>query len=162
VRGLLDIHNAGKVHKDLHPGNILFNGVNAPFISDLGVIRPAHNEGVMPYMAPEVLQENQYTKAADIYSFGIIMNEFISEEISYNDIFHDDHLVLDICKGRRPKISGSTPKILADLIEKCWDDKADNRPTAKELHQILNKLNDEKYVESSEIYSQIEKIKNIN
>ena len=33
--------------------------------------------GVLPFMAPEVLRGYQYTKAADIYSFGIIMNELI-------------------------------------------------------------------------------------
>ena len=109
VRGLLDIHNAGKVHKDFHPGNILFNGVNSPFISDLGVCRQAHDEGVMPYMAPEILQGNQYTKAADIYSFGIMMNEFLSEETPYNDISHDHFLAVKICKGLRPKISEVTP-----------------------------------------------------
>ncbi|PKC59186.1 hypothetical protein RhiirA1_469828 [Rhizophagus irregularis] len=31
----------------------------------------------------------QYTKEADIYSFGIIMNEFMTEEIPYNNITHD-------------------------------------------------------------------------
>ena len=87
ARGLLDIHNAGKVHKDFHSGNILFD--NGPYISDLGMCQPANNEGqsavkkegvygVLPYMAPEVLCGHQYTKAADIYSFGIIMNEIMS------------------------------------------------------------------------------------
>jgi serine/threonine protein kinase len=36
--------------------------------------------GILPYMAPEVLRGHQYTKAADIYSFGIVMNEFLSEK----------------------------------------------------------------------------------
>src|SRR5437762_9179490 len=82
ARGLLDIHNAGKVHKDFHSGNILF-GKN-PYISDLGMCQPANSEaqsegvyGVLPYMAPEVLCGHQYTKAADIYSFGIVMNELM-------------------------------------------------------------------------------------
>ena len=38
--GLLDIHNAGMVHKDLHSGNLLFSGNNVkpyPLISDLGM-----------------------------------------------------------------------------------------------------------------------------
>ncbi|CAB4444208.1 unnamed protein product [Rhizophagus irregularis] len=88
--GLLDIHNAEKVHKDFHSGNILFK--NVPYISDLGMCQPANIKqtvgiyGVLPYMAPEVLRGQQYTKAADIYSFGIIMNEFLSEEIPFNDI----------------------------------------------------------------------------
>ena len=88
-------------------------------------------------MAPEVLHEYEYTKAADIYSFGITMNEYISEETPYNDISHDHILAVKICRGLRPKISEDTPKLLAGLIMKCWDAKAENRPTAKELHQIL-------------------------
>jgi serine/threonine protein kinase len=61
ARGLLGIHDSGKVHQDFHSRNILFNYV--PFISDLGMCQPANNEeklakkegvyGVLPYMAPE-------------------------------------------------------------------------------------------------------------
>ncbi|CAB4438283.1 unnamed protein product [Rhizophagus irregularis] len=93
-----DIHNAGKVHKDFHSGNILLDN-SYPFVSDLGMCRPANIKksvkeegiyGVLPYMAPEVLCGYQYTKAADIYSFGIIMNEFLSEEFPFiNNIPHD-------------------------------------------------------------------------
>ena len=85
--GLLDIHNAGKIHKDLHSGNVLFlnsyNGIGL-MISDLGMCQPADIKdekgvyGVLPYVAPEVLRGSQYTKEADIYSFGIVMNEFMS------------------------------------------------------------------------------------
>src|SRR3954453_7600393 len=63
-------------------------------------------------MLPEVLRGYQYTKAADIYSFGIVMNEFLSEEIPYNDVSHNHILAVQIC-------SEDTPKLLADLIMKC-------------------------------------------
>ena len=159
IRGLLDIHNAGKVHKDFHSGNILFYD-NSLYISDLGMCQPANNEeksegiyGVLPYMAPEVLCGCQYTKAADIYSFGIIMNEFLSEEIPYNDISHDHILAVKICKGLRPKISEDVPKLLTNLIMKCWNVKAENRPTAKELYQSFKKWYDWDY--NSEIYFQV-------
>src|SRR6266542_1041306 len=93
------------------------------YISDLGMCQLANknNEqlvkkggiyGVLPYMAPEVLCGYQYTKAADIYSFGIIMNEFISEETPYNNIPHDHALTIKICKGIRPKISQDKTKLL--------------------------------------------------
>ena len=148
AKGLLDIHNAEKVHRDFHSGNILLViSDSITFISDLGLCQPANNEkkkgvyGVLPYVAPEVLRGSQYTKAADIYSFGIIMNELMSEEIPYNDVPHDQILTFGICKGLRPKISEDTPKLLADMIMKCWDAKVENRPTVKELHQILNKWN---------------------
>ncbi|GBB97402.1 hypothetical protein RclHR1_02990003 [Rhizophagus clarus] len=165
ARGLLDIHNAGKVHKDFHSGNILYDE-DYPYISDLGMCQPANNEqtvkeeriyGVLPFMAPEVLRGHQYTKAADIYSFGIMMNEFLSEEIPFNDIPHDEFLAIKICKGLRPKISEDIPKLLADLIIKCWDAEIKNRPTTKVLYQLLEKWCKEvRKSKSSEIYSQVE------
>ncbi|EXX51580.1 Bck1p [Rhizophagus irregularis DAOM 197198w] len=167
IDGLLAIHDAGKVHKDFHSGNILFYNENVLAISDLGMCQPVDDNeqkgvfGVIPYMAPEVLRGYQYTKAADIYSFGIMMNELMSEDIPHNDIPHDHLLVVKICKGLRPKISEDTPKLIADLIIKCWNAKAENRPTAKELRQILFKYLDNIDVESSEIYCQIEECEKI-
>ncbi|POG59386.1 hypothetical protein GLOIN_2v1722369 [Rhizophagus irregularis DAOM 181602=DAOM 197198] len=77
-----------------------------------------------------------------------MMNEFISEETPYNNIPHNHALSIKICKGLRPNIFKYTPKLLADLITKCWDAKADNRPTAKELYQTLNKWKNNKYDDS--------------
>ena len=185
ANGLLDIHNAEKVHKDFHSGNILLRESKYTYnacISDLGMSQPANKSkeqlvkeegiyGVLPYMAPEVSRGYQYKKAADIYSFGIIMNEFISEETPYNDIPHDHVLAIKICKGLRPKISNDTPKLLADLIMKCWDAKPENRPSAKDLYQILqkwyyeirnNEYSDIEYNEDSEIYSQIKECNKIS
>ncbi|PKC04642.1 kinase-like protein [Rhizophagus irregularis] len=167
ARGLLDIHIVEKVHKDFHSGNILESG--GMFISDLGMCQPANKKpvkeegiyGVLPYMAPEVLRGYQYTKAADIYSFGIIMNEFFSEEIPYGDTSHDEFLAVKICKGQRPKISEDVPKLLADLIVKCWDAEIENRPTAKELYQTLKKYYIERDNENSELYSQLKECNEI-
>ncbi|POG82356.1 kinase-like domain-containing protein [Rhizophagus irregularis DAOM 181602=DAOM 197198] len=169
-RGLLDIHNAGKVHKDFHSGNILFF-YNTPFISDLGMCQSANNKqstkeegiyGVLPYMAPEVIRGYQYTKAADIYSFGILMNEFLSEEIPFNDIPHNEFLAVKICEGLRPKISKDIPKLFADLIMKCWNAEVKNRPSTKELYQVLNKWKDEVKDKNTELYSQIKECDKIS
>ncbi|UZO01610.1 uncharacterized protein OCT59_020122 [Rhizophagus irregularis] len=84
------------------------------------------------------------------------MNEFLSEEIPFNDIPHDESLAVKICKGFRPKILEDTPKFLKDLIIKCWDDKIENRPTIDELYQLLKKWNDDiKGNKDNEICSQI-------
>ena len=63
--------------------------------------------------------------------------------------------LLKYVKDLGQKFLEDTPKLLADLIMRCWDAKAENRPTAKELAQILIKLDNEIYDENSEIYSQI-------
>ncbi|GES90480.1 kinase-like domain-containing protein [Rhizophagus clarus] len=166
--GLLNIHSAGRVHKDFHSGNILYGSFGHPHISDLGMCQPANidnesnNEGsygVLPYMAPEVLRGHPYEKASDIYSFGIVMNELMSEEIPYSNEPHDHTLAIKVCKGYRPKISEDTPKLIADLINKCWDTNPENRPTGKELYQTLKKWKIEMYDNNSEIKSQIKKCK---
>jgi hypothetical protein len=94
------------------------------------------------------------------------MNEFLSEKIPYNNLPHDEFLAIKICKGFRPKISKDVPKLLADLITRCWDAESKNRPIAKELYQILKKWDDEirissdsennEYSQHSEICYQIE------
>ncbi|RHZ75199.1 hypothetical protein Glove_217g115 [Diversispora epigaea] len=72
------------VHQDFHPGNISYDFKNNNmYISDFGLSKliganPNNPEkknlfGVLPYIAPEVLSgDEEYTKAADVYSFGII------------------------------------------------------------------------------------------
>src|SRR6266498_1775557 len=87
--GLKSIHDKGLIHKDFHSGNIL-SAYNQCYITDLGLSRPVKEEnngrkiyGVLPYMAPEVLRGKQYTQAADIYSFRIVIYELILGILPY-------------------------------------------------------------------------------
>ncbi|RGB37527.1 kinase-like domain-containing protein, partial [Rhizophagus diaphanus] len=82
--GLENIHYSDIIHRDLHSGNIFFTKYNA-YIGDLGISKSAtestdnnENYGIIPYMAPEIFQGQKYTKASDIYSFGMIMWEFMT------------------------------------------------------------------------------------
>ncbi len=78
------LHCLEYCHKDIHSGNILQDG-NLLYLSDFGLSRPADEQksddkiyGVLPYIAPEVLNGEPYTKASDIYSFGVVMSELSS------------------------------------------------------------------------------------
>src|SRR6266487_2334093 len=113
--GLEHIHKMEIIHRDLHVGNILCTiGIYAnTYITDMGLCKPADYNasentkksiyGVLPYMAPEILRRQNYTKAADIYSFGIIMYETISGLPLYHDVSHDKILAIRICQGFRPR-----------------------------------------------------------
>src|SRR5581483_9137156 len=148
ARALSTLHKHNLVHGDLHSGNILLNTDYSldefSYISDFGLSRPADQDiksdevyGVIPYMAPEVLRGKPYTKAADIYSFGIIMWEFTSGVPAFNDVSHDYGLSLAICKGSRPKIVEGTPPEYARLMKRCWDSDPNKRPPTVELFEIL-------------------------
>src|SRR2546421_10114732 len=92
----------------------------------------------MPYMAPEILRHKLYTKASDIYSLGIIINEIISIIPPFNKKPHDHYLALDICCGRRPKMREETPEFLKELIKKCWDANPENRPSSDEIDTSIS------------------------
>ncbi|EXX66198.1 Kic1p [Rhizophagus irregularis DAOM 197198w] len=142
---LLTLHKCNLVHGDFHSGNILLNSRDTNYLSDFGLSRPVNqtinsNEifGVIPYMAPEILRGKPYTKAADIYSFGIIMWEFTSGIPAFNDRSHDFDLSLDICRGLRPKIVEGTLPVYVRLMKRCWDSDPNKRPTTDELVEILS------------------------
>ncbi|RGB30452.1 kinase-like domain-containing protein, partial [Rhizophagus diaphanus] len=138
------LHKCNLAHGDFHSGNILLDDDCSTHLSDFGLSRPVNqtnsNEiyGIIPYIAPEVLRGKPYTKAADIYSFGIIMWELTSGVLAFNDRSHDFILSLEICEGLRPKIvEGTSPKYIR-LMKRCWDSDPNKRPTANELSEILS------------------------
>ncbi|EXX51487.1 uncharacterized protein OCT59_007160 [Rhizophagus irregularis] len=83
--GLERIHGEGKIHGNLHGGNLLIEDEDTSTdarIGDIGLHGPCNNEnkssdqiyGVLPYVAPEVLRGENYSTASDMYSIGIIIN----------------------------------------------------------------------------------------
>ena len=89
-------------------------------------------------MAPEVLRGKPYTPASDIYSFSMIMWEFTSGIIPFNNRAHDDlQLSLSICKGERPEIIEKTPQCYTDLMKKCWNEDPSKRPSSLEVEKII-------------------------
>ena len=58
---------------------------------DYNILENTNNNiyGILPYIAPEILRGQNYTKAADVYSFGIIMYEVFSGLPLYHNVSHD-------------------------------------------------------------------------
>jgi len=133
--GIVDIHGRGRVHHDLHPGN-LFHYQKLLAVADLGLCRPANEKdsdnlcGVIKYAAPEYLRGNPYTQAADVYSIGMIMWLLSSGKQPFFGQEDDFKLVVSICEGKRPEIFEGTPPVYADLMQKCWSTDKYARPTA--------------------------------
>ncbi|KAG9293281.1 hypothetical protein G9A89_010652 [Geosiphon pyriformis] len=148
ISDLKVLHQVGLVHGDLNSGNLLVHGTALSGMKGKKQEAKINHEdttevkkevrGVMPYVAPEVLEGHTYTQAADIYSFGILMWESTSGgERPFCDVPHDAQLAMSICDGLRPKIVEGTPRLFVELMKCCWDPDYLNRPTAEEVFEIL-------------------------
>ncbi len=145
IKGLDNIHQQKLVHCDFHHGNILLEQ-KILSISDLGLCKPVEDfqsskkgeiYGVLPFVAPEILRGKPYISASDIYSFSMIMWEFISGFPPFHDRKYDFLLALNICKGERPEIIENTPQCYIDLMKKCWNEDPLKRPNASEISNTI-------------------------
>ncbi|RHZ85174.1 hypothetical protein Glove_71g130 [Diversispora epigaea] len=168
ARNFTEIHELNIIHQDFHPGNILAHNFDESdlYISDFGLSKLIGKNGenlqkrtvfgVLPYIAPEVLCGEEYTKAADVYSFAITAYQIITGLPPYPNVPHDDELALKICNGLRPKIPFHTPKLITKLIMRSWDAQVIYRPTFDILHKVLKKCVNDYLKYTGEITIQIE------
>jgi serine/threonine protein kinase len=144
IRGLKRLHYANIVHQDYHSGNIFIQGIRGDkcaITGDFGISKSAiessndDNEiyGIIPYVAPEVLRGQKYTKASDIYSFGMIMWELMTGRRPFWDKCHDSDLIIEICDGLRPPIVANAPRDYIELIQECWHPDPNKRPSASDI-----------------------------
>ncbi|CFW93402.1 putative Non-specific protein-tyrosine kinase [endosymbiont DhMRE of Dentiscutata heterogama] len=165
--GLDIIHQQNLIHQDFHSGNVLnSNNLNSS-IADLGLSKPANFQpeksqifGVLPYIAPEVLQGKPYTQASDIYSFGIVAYELLAQAYPYPEL-GDVDLALKVCQGYRPEIDKLLiPRACKDFIRRCWDNDPKKRPNARELKQVVSSWCNEIYEgENTSFYQQYKETK---
>jgi len=103
LRGLLYLHSANVVHRDLKPQNILVNKNCDLKICDFGLARGFGNEEDDPtltdyvvtrwYRAPEVvLLASEYTKSIDVWSVGCILCELIGRKPIFTGKDHLDQI----------------------------------------------------------------------
>lgn len=87
-------HCRGLVHRDVKPGNILFNRANEAMLSDFGIARKFdHNTqvtqlgnilGTARYMSPEQAQgDPDIDGRSDLYSLGVVFFELLAQEPPY-------------------------------------------------------------------------------
>ncbi|CAI2167671.1 6790_t:CDS:1 [Funneliformis geosporum] len=117
------------------------------YIGDLGLSQPAdvssqNNEiyGVIPYIAPEVLNGAKFSKESDIYSLGMVMWELTSGRKPFDYVEHDHNLIYQIIDGKRPDITQDTPDFYSNLMKRCWHPDPSKRPLIAEIKDKFDKF----------------------
>lgn len=138
--GLAAIHDAGIVHRDVSPQNVLRMGDGRLVVSDFGLAIDADQTttsvqgGTVSYMSPEVVRGARATFASDVWSLGMVLHEIVFGEkprwrsaTSFELVPPDtgrtrareEALVLDTCRAcmaalpaRRPRRAGDVAAML--------------------------------------------------
>eukprot|EP01126_Amoeba_proteus_P057417 TRINITY_DN7306_c0_g2_i4.p1 TRINITY_DN7306_c0_g2~~TRINITY_DN7306_c0_g2_i4.p1 ORF type:complete len:110 (-),score=16.63 TRINITY_DN7306_c0_g2_i4:125-454(-) len=95
--------------------------------------------------APEILCGEAHGSPADVFSFGMMIYEFITGNPPFHEIIDDNIFKKELCdKKTRPKLPKSLQPLLYNLIIQSWKNKPTKRPTMETIAAILERLKNNK------------------
>jgi tetratricopeptide (TPR) repeat protein/predicted Ser/Thr protein kinase len=140
-------HNAGVVHRDLKPQNILVDKDGRVYVMDFGVARSLETPGMTQtgalmgtpeYMSPEQAKGLKVDARSDLFSLGIIFYEMLSGVSP----FQADTAMATMFKRTHtsaiPLAKSGVPEALSDIVAKCLEIDPEKRfASAREVAQQL-------------------------
>ncbi|ELP85046.1 protein serine/threonine kinase, putative [Entamoeba invadens IP1] len=154
ARGVEYLHSNGILHRDIKPDNILVvsieddvlaNGKLTDFGSSRNINMMMTNMtftkgiGSPSYMSPEVLHQEKYKKAADVFSFAVTMYECLKwgEAYGTNDFKFPWKIAEFVNDGHRLPKTAEMSEDVYDVVERCWAQDAVQRPSISEVVKML-------------------------
>ena len=149
LEGLIHAFDQGIMHRDLKPGNILFStddegGNITPLLIDFGIASRSEklsthqatvgNVGTSLYTPESTEEEKKFPGARDVYSWGIMAVEFLSNE--------QVRTYADLMRVFEDEIEPNFPQAIGEILGNCISLRAKNRPkNVIELSKILQIAN---------------------
>ncbi|DAZ92450.1 TPA: hypothetical protein N0F65_000234 [Lagenidium giganteum] len=149
ARALMYLHGRPQqiLHRDIRAKNVMLSKTFVPKLGEFGVSRHKVDEtlsggtGSEFWAAPEVLHGTRYSDKADVYSFGVLMNELDTCHMPYQN-YRATMQPLQIIRGILDNsveltFSDKCPSRVVAMARACLSPDPQERPRA---HQVVNQL----------------------
>ena len=139
LTALYAIHQAGIVHRDFKPHNVMM-GPDGPRVIDFGVARALNaagetqNVGTPAYMAPEHFTGGPVGPASDMFAWGTTMVFAATGRPAFGN--DDMAAVMHRILTGEPDL-GDLPEPLRGVVADCLAKEPERRPTAREAQERL-------------------------
>ncbi|KAG2036655.1 kinase-like domain-containing protein [Suillus americanus] len=152
IAGLQYLHANSVIHGDFTGPNVLIHGDGTACVADFGLSLMYSEfisasqaswtstlQGNMRWMAPELLVEREDgsqarpSEQSDMYSFGGIMLQVLTNKVPYYHLTNDVAIILCIAKSQTPSRS-RYPELAEQywqFIEQCWSTDPRDRPSTE-------------------------------
>lgn len=149
------IHNQGLVYRDLKPGNVILEKRGFHYfvkLLDFGLARP-RGEAYLPnesslagtvfYLAPELINGQPADIGSDLYAFGTVLYEMITDRVPFSNIDEQNVLAQHLEEQPAPPshsrndVPPALESIILRLLEK---DPKDRFASAADVHRALEKV----------------------
>ncbi|CAL9069971.1 unnamed protein product [Musa banksii] len=158
ARGINYLHHSSPpiIHRDLKSSNLLVDKNWTVKVGDFGLSRLKHEtylitktgKGTPQWMAPEVLRNEPSDEKSDVYSYGIILWELVTEKIPWDNLNSMQVVAAVGFMNQRLHLPKELDPQWVSIIESCWHSEPKCRPTFQELIERFKDLQRQHAIQS--------------
>ncbi|KAJ7952366.1 Tyrosine kinase [Quillaja saponaria] len=147
AKGMNYLHhrNPPIVHRDLKSSNLLVDRNWTVKVGDFGLSRlkeatfltARSGRGTPQWMAPEVLRNELSNEKSDLFSFGVILWELMTECIPWSSLNSLQVVGVVGFMDRRLDLPEGLDPHVASIIHDCWRSDPEQRPSFEEIIQRM-------------------------
>jgi hypothetical protein len=149
--GVAHLHRQGVIHRDIAARNVLLAGKRDLIakVADFGMARLLNESvydeqttlnavGPLKWMAPEQMERRAYSRASDVFAFGVLLYEIFKREVPWQGV-SNIVTAAKVMRGERMDVSSrKIPHEVAALMLECWAHEPDKRPSMKHVQRVLH------------------------
>ena len=152
AEGMRALHNDNIIHRDLNASSVqirpweekVFDTIHGRFDCKVtGFESSVGAEGKGFWRAPEILLgvKNQdikpdlFSEKSDVYSYAMTCYEILTGGVPFEDYHPTDYDA--VLRYERPKLPSDTKPWMETLVKRCWHHEPSERPTFREIADIL-------------------------